>query len=84
MTRTRWLPATRSSIPRRSGTWGRTTPSVVAFSKDGKTLKKVGRAARLELKEELGRPVHLDLWVKVKDNWADSEKDLLRLGYETP
>jgi GTP-binding protein Era len=29
-------------------------------------------------------PVHLELWVKVKDNWADSEKDLLSLGYDSP
>jgi len=26
--------------------------------------------------------VHLELWVKVKDNWSDSEQDLLRLGFE--
>ena len=46
-------------------------------------LKRIGREARLELKERLQQPVHLELWVKVKDNWADSEKDLLRLGYES-
>ena len=54
----------------------------IVVGKDGSMLKKVGRAARLELKERLGTPVHLELWVKVKDNWADSEKELLRLGYE--
>ena len=47
-------------------------------------VERDGREARLELKQQLGRPVHLELWVKVKDNWADSEKDLLRLGYESP
>jgi GTP-binding protein Era len=56
----------------------------IVVGKNGSVLKKVGRAARLELKAELGVPVHLELWVKVKDNWADSEKDLMRLGYETP
>jgi GTPase Era involved in 16S rRNA processing len=30
----------------------------------------------------LGEAVHLELWVKVKSNWADSEKDLMNLGYE--
>ena len=44
----------------------------------------MGRAARLELKQSLECPVHLELWVKVRENWADSEKDLLRLGYESP
>lgn len=54
----------------------------IVVGKGGNVLKKVGRSARLELKERLGMPVHLELWVKVKDNWADSEKELLRLGYE--
>lgn len=54
----------------------------IVVGKGGNILKKVGRQARLEFKERLGVPVHLELWVKVKDNWADSEKELLRLGYE--
>ena len=56
----------------------------IVVGKQGSVLKKAGRAARLELKAQAGIPVHLNLWVKVKDNWADSEKDLLRLGYESP
>jgi len=56
----------------------------IVVGKGGSVLKRVGRAARLELKQSLGRHVHLELWVKVKDNWADSEKDLLSLGYESP
>jgi GTP-binding protein Era len=48
----------------------------------GQVLKTVGQAARLDLCEQLRRRVHLELWVKVKDNWSDSEQDLLRLGYE--
>lgn len=54
----------------------------IVIGKGGNVLKKVGRSARVELKERLGMPVHLELWVKVKDNWADSERELLRLGYE--
>ena len=54
----------------------------IVVGKGGIVLKKVGRQARLEFKERLGVPVHLELWVKVKDNWADNEEDLLRLGYE--
>lgn len=56
----------------------------IVVGKGGNVLKKVGRAARLELKEEFGVPVHLALWVKVKENWADSEKDLMSLGYDVP
>lgn len=56
----------------------------IVVGKGGATLKRVGRAARLELKEQLQRNVHLELWVKVKSNWADNEKDLMNLGFETP
>ena len=56
----------------------------IVVGKGGGVLKKVGRSARLELKAQEGVPVHLELWVKVKENWADSEQDLLRLGYEFP
>jgi len=56
----------------------------IAVGKNGGVLKKVGRSARLEIAEQLGQPVHLELWVKVKTNWADNETDLMNLGYEGP
>ena len=56
----------------------------IVVGKGGAMLKTVGREARIELARSLGKPVHLELWVKVKENWADSEQDLLSLGYETP
>ena len=54
----------------------------IAVGKNGGVLKKVGRAARLDIAELLGQAVHLELWVKVKSNWADNEQDLMKLGYE--
>ena len=56
----------------------------IVVGKDGSVLKRIGRAARLELRDALGKPVHVELWVKVKANWADSEQDLLRLGFDAP
>jgi len=56
----------------------------IVVGKGGAVLKRVGRDARLELREQLGRSVHLELWVKVKSNWADSEQDLATFGYESP
>ena len=56
----------------------------IVVGKGGAVLKRVGRSARLELSEQLGRSVHLELWVKVKNNWADSEQDLASFGYESP
>jgi len=62
----------------------RSSQKGIVVGKQGHVLKKVGKSARLELAAELGCPVHLELWVKIKENWADSEKDLLLLGYESP
>jgi GTP-binding protein Era len=56
----------------------------IAVGKNGSVLKMVGRSARLEIAELLGQPVHLELWVKVKTNWADNATDLMNLGYEAP
>lgn len=55
----------------------------IVVGKGGGRLKQVGTAARVELKQQLGRSVHLELWVKVKDNWADNLKDLHALGFDT-
>ena len=54
----------------------------IVIGKSGRVLKAVGRAARLELKELIGERVHLELWVKVRENWADSEYGLKNLGYD--
>ena len=56
----------------------------IVVGKGGGRLKQVGTAARVDLKKQLGQPVHLELWVKVKQNWADNEKDLHALGFDTP
>ncbi|MGH8218060.1 MAG: GTPase Era [Steroidobacteraceae bacterium] len=49
----------------------------------GERLKRVGRAARLELNRTLGRRLHLTLWVKVREGWADSARALQQLGLES-
>jgi GTPase len=48
----------------------------------GERLKRVGTQARRELNELLGRRVHLDLWVRVREDWADSAQALRQLGME--
>ena len=55
----------------------------IVLGKGGERLKEIGRAARLALKAEVGRPVHLNLWIKVQENWADSESALRSLGFES-
>ncbi|MEO1419649.1 MAG: GTPase Era [Pseudomonadota bacterium] len=54
----------------------------IVVGKGGHNLKQVGSSARREIERMLGESVHLDLWVKVRDNWADSEQDLNRLGFD--
>ena len=44
-------------------------------------LKRVGTAARIELEKFLGKKVFLLLYVKVSDNWRDSDSQLRRFGY---
>ena len=48
----------------------------------GARLKRVGTAARREIKALLGQSVHLELWVKVRENWADNTQVLRSLGLE--
>jgi len=48
----------------------------------GERLKRIGTQARKELNTLLGRRVHLDLWVKVREDWADSAQALRQLGME--
>jgi GTPase len=48
----------------------------------GERLKRIGRAARLELNALFGRRYHLNLWVKVRENWADDARALQQLEVE--
>ncbi len=53
----------------------------IVIGKQGEVLKKVGQRAREELEKMLERKVYLNLWVKVKKGWSDSERALQSLGY---
>jgi GTP-binding protein Era len=55
----------------------------IVIGHGGEQLKEVGRAARLEMVDLFGMSVHLELWVKVKENWSDNEQALRQLGYES-
>jgi GTP-binding protein Era len=56
----------------------------IVIGAGGERLKEIGRLARLELNDMLRGTVHLELWVKVKENWADNEQALRAFGYESP
>lgn len=53
----------------------------ILIGKDGQRLKTVGTRARLAMQKLFGGKVHLQLWVKVREGWSDSERALRSLGY---
>ena len=53
----------------------------IIIGKNGSMLKKIGEQARQDMEEFLGTKVFLQTWVKVKENWRDSEVLLRNFGY---
>lgn len=54
----------------------------IVIGKGGAQLKACGQAARHELEQTYGRKVHLELWVKVRKKWSDSDQALKDLGID--
>jgi GTP-binding protein Era len=54
----------------------------IVIGAKGERLKRVGTAARLALNGLLQRRLHINLWVKVRENWADNARALRELGVE--
>jgi GTP-binding protein Era len=54
----------------------------IVIGEKGAQLKRIGTEARHAMQELFGSRVHLELWVKVKSGWADSEIALRQLGYK--
>ena len=52
------------------------------IGKGGRKLKGIGKSARKEIVALLGTKVFLELWVKVRENWRDSDLALADLGYK--
>lgn len=54
----------------------------ILIGKEGKMLKKIGSLARVDIENLLGVKVFLQLWVKVKPDWRNSDNMLKTLGYK--
>lgn len=54
----------------------------IVIGKKGALIKDIGTQARKDLIALLGGRVHLELWVKVKENWSDDARALASLGYD--
>jgi GTP-binding protein Era len=53
----------------------------ILVGKNGETLKRIGSYASADLEKLLDAKVYLNLWVKVKENWRDSQRGVLNFGY---
>ena len=51
------------------------------IGKKGAMLKKIGQLAREDIEEFMGTKVFLQTWVKVKENWRDSDNLLKNFGF---
>ncbi len=51
------------------------------IGKQGSRLKTIGQRARMDIQRLLGSPINLQLWVKVKKDWRDSDFLLKNFGY---
>ena len=54
----------------------------ILIGEGGKMMKTIGSQARKEIEEMGGRPVYLDLRVKVLKDWRNDESAMMRLGYK--
>jgi len=53
----------------------------IVIGEGGKMLKQIGSSARKEIEEMSGRPIFLELRVKVLKDWRNDENAMRRLGY---
>ena len=60
----------------------RDTQKAIVLGKAGAQIKVLGQLARLEMEESFGRKVHLFLFVKVRENWAQDPERLRMMGLE--
>ncbi|WP_457091909.1 GTPase Era [Microvirga sp. P5_D2] len=56
----------------------------IVLGKGGQTIKAIGQAARKEIAEVAEAPVHLFIFVKVRENWSDDPERYREMGLEFP
>jgi len=53
----------------------------IVIGKEGAKLREISRLARSDIAQTIGKPVHLEVWVRVKKGWSDDPAALRKLGY---
>ena len=59
----------------------KTSHKGIIIGKNGAMLKKIGELARTDIERFMGTKVFLQTWVKVKENWRDSQTLIRNFGY---
>ncbi len=62
----------------------RKSQRMIVLGEKGRTIKKIGETARLEIEENLGIKAHLFLFVKVRDKWAQDPERYFEMGLNFP
>lgn len=62
----------------------RESQRAIVLGKGGATIKLLGQTARKEMEAQFGRKVHLFLFVKVRENWADDPMHYREIGLDLP
>ncbi|TCT11507.1 GTP-binding protein Era [Tepidamorphus gemmatus] len=62
----------------------RESQRAIVLGKNGRTIKEIGAASREELAAILEVPVHLSLFVKVRESWADDPERYREMGLDFP
>ncbi|MEY3081611.1 MAG: hypothetical protein RJA94_1596 [Pseudomonadota bacterium] len=60
----------------------RDSQKAIVLGKGGQTIKLLGQMARKEMEAQFGRKVHLFLFVKVRENWAEDKERLRNMGLD--
>lgn len=60
----------------------RKTHKGIIIGKNGEMLKKIGTMARADIEKMLDKKVYLELWVKIKDDWRNSDFLIKNFGYK--
>ena len=53
----------------------------MVIGRAGEGIKAIGTAARKEIRDLVDKKVHLELWVKVREDWVDDQQFLHSLGF---
>jgi len=56
----------------------------IVLGKGGQAIKAIGSDARKEIADLIGQPVHLFLFVKIREDWADDPERYREMGLEFP